>query len=183
MYFRGILGVNLHINETIFLNESNFVFCAIMSKTVSDFSKTIFVLTAYKKEHNCKKQKDSQLLEKCGKSSIQIFESMIHHRNIFQLMRHYTQWNKKLHSPSIIPISHIVMVFYWSHWMMQDFLIHTKLHCVLQNWRLEMDPITWSLPLTTWSIGLSKWKLTSLSQVEQSRPIVSTQVLSQQIGF
>ena len=49
MYFRGILGVNLHINETLFLNESNFVFCAIMSKTVSDFSKTIFVLTAYKK--------------------------------------------------------------------------------------------------------------------------------------
>ena len=91
MYFRGILGVNLHINDTLFLNDSYFFFGAIMSKTISDFSKTIFVLTTHKKERSCKKQKDSQLLEKCGKSSIQIFKSMMHHRNIFQLMRHYTQ--------------------------------------------------------------------------------------------
>ena len=39
MYFRGILGVNLHINETLFLNDSHFVFCAIMSKNRFRFLK------------------------------------------------------------------------------------------------------------------------------------------------
>ena len=107
-------------------------------KTVSDFSKATFVSTTHKKEDSCGKQIDFQLLERSGKSSTHIFQSMLHHRNIFQLMIHYTQWDSKLSSASIIPISHIVMVCYWSHWMMQDFVIHTKLYRMLQNRRLEM---------------------------------------------
>ena len=65
---------------------------------------------------------------------------MLNHRNIFQLMRHYIQWDDKLPSTRIIPIRHIVMVCYWSHWMMQDFFIHAKLYRILQNRKLEMVP-------------------------------------------
>ena len=149
MYFRGILGVNLHMTDRLFSNDSHFVFGAIMSKSVSNFLKVTFTSTTHKKEHSCGKQIDSQQLESSQKSSIKIFQCMFHHRNIFQLMSHYTQWDNKLPSASIIPISHIVMVCCWSHWMMQDFLIHTNLYLMLQYRRLEMVPITWSLPLTT----------------------------------
>ena len=72
---------------------------------------------------------------------------MLHHRNIFELMRHYTQWDNKLPSASVISISYIVMVCYWSHWMMQDFLIHTKLYriCKTEGWRwsLLIDVCHW----------------------------------------
>ena len=106
-------------------------------KIVSDFSKATFVSTTHKKGHSCGKQIDSQLLERSGKSSIQIFQSMLHHWNIFQLMKHYTQWDTKLPSNSIISISHIVMVSFWSHWMMQDLTIHAKLYvcCKTEGWR------------------------------------------------
>ena len=58
---------------------------------------------------------------------------MSHHRNIFQFMRHYTQWDKLLYA-SIIPIRHIVMVCYWSHWIMQDFLyIQSCIYRMLQK--------------------------------------------------
>ena len=71
----------------------------------------------------------------------------MHRWNIFQLMRHYTQWYNKLPSTSVIPINHIVLVCYWSHWMMQDFLINTKLYYMLQNQRLER----WSLSLKVYN--------------------------------
>ena len=51
-------------------------------KPVSDFSKVKFVSTVYKKERSPGKQIDSQLLERFGESSIQIFQSMLHHCNI-----------------------------------------------------------------------------------------------------
>ena len=57
IYFRGILGVNLHMTDRLFSNDSHFVFGAIMAKTVSDFSKATFVSTTHTKEHSCKKQK------------------------------------------------------------------------------------------------------------------------------
>ena len=87
MYFRGILGVNLHMTDRLFSNDSHFVFGAIMSKNRFRFLKATFVSTTHKKEHSCGKQIDSQLLERSGKSSIQVFQSMLHHWNIFQLMR------------------------------------------------------------------------------------------------
>ena len=141
MYFRGILGVNLHMTDRLFSDGSHFVFGAIVSN-VSDFSKTTFVSTIHKKENSCGKQINSKLFERSGKSSIKIFQDMLHHQNILQLMRHYYQWDNKFPSASIIPINHIVLVCYLSHWMMQDFLIHTKMYCMLQNRRLEMVPIT-----------------------------------------
>ena len=152
MYFREILGVNLHITDRLFSNDSYFVFGAIVSKNRFRFLKGHICFDNPKKEHSCGKQIDSQLLERSWKYSIQILQNMLHHRNIFQLMRYYTQWNNKLPSASIIPISQIDMVCYSIHWMMQDFLIHTKLYCMLQNRRLEMVPLTWSLPMTTWAI-------------------------------
>ena len=91
MYFRGILGVNLHMTDRLFSNDSHFVFGAIMSKSVSNFLKVTFTSTTHKKEHSCGKQIDSQQLESSQKSSIKIFQCMFHHRNIFQLMSHYTQ--------------------------------------------------------------------------------------------
>ena len=69
LYFRGILGVNLHMNDGLSSNDSHFVFGAIMSKNVSDFSKATLVSTIHKKG----KQIDSQQLERSGKSSMQIF--------------------------------------------------------------------------------------------------------------
>ena len=39
MYFRGILGVNLHMTDTLFSNDSRFVFGAIMSKNRFRFFK------------------------------------------------------------------------------------------------------------------------------------------------
>ena len=39
MYFRGILGVNLHMTYRLFSNDSHFVFGAIMSKTRFRFLK------------------------------------------------------------------------------------------------------------------------------------------------
>ena len=107
-----------------------------------DTAKTSFVLAAHKKEHSCWKQIDSQLLERSGKSSIQFFQSMLHHRNIFNLIGHYTQWDKKLPSASITPISHIVMAYYWSHWMMQDFpILQSYTVCCKTE---EIVPIIWS---------------------------------------
>ena len=95
MYFQRILGVNLHMTDKIFSNDSHFVFGAIMSKnrfiSSKNFSKATFVLTIHKKKRSFVKQIDSQLLERSGKSSIRIFQSILHHRNIFQLMRNYTQ--------------------------------------------------------------------------------------------
>ena len=38
MYFRGILGVNLHMTDRLFSNDSHFVFGAIMSKKPSQIS-------------------------------------------------------------------------------------------------------------------------------------------------
>ena len=140
MHFRGILGVNLHMTDRMFSNDSYFDFGAKM--TVSDFSKATFVLVAHKKEHSCWKQIDSQLLERSGKSSIQFFKSMLHHRNIFNLIRHYTPWVKKLPSTSITPISHSVRAYYWSHWMMQDFPILQS--CTVCCKTEEIVPITWS---------------------------------------
>ena len=112
MYFRGILGVNLHMNDRLSSNDSHFVFGVIMSKNRFRFLKGHICFDNPQKEHSCGKQIDSQLLERSGKSSIQIFRCMLHHRNIFQLMRHYTQCYDKLPSANIIAISHIVMVCY-----------------------------------------------------------------------
>ena len=39
MYFRGILGVNLHMTDRLFSNDSHFVFGAIMSKNRFRFLK------------------------------------------------------------------------------------------------------------------------------------------------
>ena len=38
MYFRGILGVNLHMTDRLFSNDSHFIFGAIMSKKPSQIS-------------------------------------------------------------------------------------------------------------------------------------------------
>ena len=67
--------------------------------------------------------------------------NMLHHQNIFQLMRYYTQWDKKLPSTIIIPISHIIMVCYWSHWMRQDLVVKSKhlLEVALALW--QYNPI------------------------------------------
>ena len=140
--FRGILGVNLHMNDRLSSNDSHFVFGVIMSKNRFRFLKSHICFDNPQKEHSCGKQIDSQLLERSGKSSIQIFRSMLHHRNIFQLMRHYTQCYNKLPSANIIAISHIVMVCYWSQWMMQHFLIHTN--CTVC---CKTEGLRWSLLL------------------------------------
>ena len=142
MYFGKIRGVNLHMTERLFSNDNSFFSGAIMSKIVSDFPKATLVSKTHKKEHSCEKQIDSQLLERSRESSIQIFQSMLHHQNIFQLIRHYTQWDNKLPYASMIPAGHIVKVCYWGHWMMQDFLIHTKLYRMLQNQRPKVVRIT-----------------------------------------
>ena len=89
MYFRGILGVNLHMTDRLFSNDSHFVFGAIMSKNRLRFLKGDICFDNPQEKTNL--WTDSQLLERCGKSSIQIFQSMYHHKNIFQLMRHYTE--------------------------------------------------------------------------------------------
>ena len=39
MYFRGILGVNLHMTDRLFSDDSHFVFGAIMSKSCFIFLK------------------------------------------------------------------------------------------------------------------------------------------------
>ena len=39
VYFRGMLGVNLHMTDRLFLNNSNFVFGEIMSKNRFRFFK------------------------------------------------------------------------------------------------------------------------------------------------
>ena len=141
MYFQRILGVNLHMTDKIFSNDIHFVFGAIMSKnrfiSSKNFSKATFVLTIHKKKRSFVKQIDSQLLERSGKSSIRIFQSILHHRNIFQLMRNYTQWDKKLHSTIIIPLINIVMVCYWSHWMMQNslYIQSCTICCKTKCWR------------------------------------------------
>ena len=135
-YFRGMLGVNLHMTDRLFSNDSYFHFGTIMSKTYFRFLKGHICFD--RRKNSCGKQIDSQLLERSGKSSTQIFQSMLHQRNTFQLIRRYTQWENKLPSASIVPIRHIAMVFYWIHSMIQDFLIHTKLYLILQNQKLEM---------------------------------------------
>ena len=127
MYFRGILGVNLHMTDRLFSNDSHFIFGAIMSK-----NRFRFLI-----DHICfnDPQERTQLWETDRFAAVreiwEIFNSNlskhVQHRNIFHLMRHYTQWDNKLPSTNRIPISHIVMVCYWSHWMVQDFLILTEL--------------------------------------------------------
>ena len=77
MYFRGILGVNLHMTERIFSNDSHL-----------RQSNRFRILKGYicfdnPQEETQIRETDSQLLERSGKSSIQIFQSMLHHRNIF----------------------------------------------------------------------------------------------------
>ena len=81
MYFRGILGVNLHMTDRLFSNDSHFVFGAIMSKNRLRFLKGDICFDNPQERTNL--WTDSQLLERSGKSSIQIFQSMLHHRNIF----------------------------------------------------------------------------------------------------
>ena len=86
MYFGGILEVNLHMTDRLFSNSSQFIFGAIMSKNCFRFFKGYI---CFDNPHSYGKQIDSQLSERSGKSSIAIFQSMLHHRNIFQLMRYY----------------------------------------------------------------------------------------------
>ena len=81
--------VNLHMTDRLFSNDSLFVFGAIMSKNRFKFLKDHICF--HTSRESCGKQIDLQLLERSGKSSIQIFQSMLHDLNIFQLMRHYTQ--------------------------------------------------------------------------------------------
>ena len=91
MYFRRILEVNLHLTDKLFSNESHSVFGATMSENHFRFLKG----------HICfdNPQEGTQLWEtdrfaavrEIWEIFIQIFQSMLHHRNIFQLMRHYTQ--------------------------------------------------------------------------------------------
>ena len=73
MYLRGILGVNLYMPDRLFSDGIHFAFGAIMSKNRFRFVKGHIFLTTHKKEHGCGKQIDPQLLERSGKSSIQIF--------------------------------------------------------------------------------------------------------------
>ena len=90
MYFRGILGVNLHMTDRLFSKGSHYIFGVIMSKNRFRFLKGHICLDNPHERHSCWKQIDSQLLERSEKYSIQIFQSMLHHRNIIQLMKYYT---------------------------------------------------------------------------------------------
>ena len=74
MYFRAILGVNLHMTDRLFSDGSHFVFGAIMSN-VPDFSKTTFASTTHKKEHSCGKQINSQLFERSENLQIKYFKT------------------------------------------------------------------------------------------------------------
>ena len=148
MYFRGILGVNLHMTDKLFSHDSHFVFGAIMSKNRFRFLKG----------HICfdNPQERTQLWETGRFAAVreiwEIFNSNIWKHiapsEYLSIDENFTQWDRKFPSASIIPINYIVMICYWSHWMTQDFLMHTKLYHMLQNGRLEMVPITWSLLLT-----------------------------------
>ena len=91
MCFREIPGVNLHITDRIFSNDSHFTFAVITSKNHFRFLKGHICFDNPQERTKSWKQIDLQLLERSEKSSIQVFQNMLHHRNIFQLMRHYTQ--------------------------------------------------------------------------------------------
>ena len=77
MYFRGILGVNLHMTERIFSNDSH-----LRQSNRFRFLKG-YICFDNPQEGTQIRETDSQLLERSGKSSIQIFQSMLQHRNIF----------------------------------------------------------------------------------------------------
>ena len=77
MYFRGILGVNLHMTERIFSNDSH-----LRQSNRFRFLKG-YICFDNPQEGTQIRETDSQLLERSGKSSIQIFQSMLHHWNIF----------------------------------------------------------------------------------------------------
>ena len=77
MYFRGILGVNLHMTERILSNDSH-----LRQSNHFRFLKG-YICFDNPQEGTQILETDSQLLEISGKSSIQIFQSMLHHRNIF----------------------------------------------------------------------------------------------------
>ena len=90
MYFRGIFGVNLHMTDRLFSDDSHFIFGTIMSKKRFKFLKGQICLD--------NPQERTQLWETDRFAAVReiweifkIFQSMLYHRNIFQLMRHYTQ--------------------------------------------------------------------------------------------
>ena len=78
------------MTDRLFLNDSHFVFDGIMPKNRFIFLKGYICFDYLQEKTLFWETERFAAVREIWESSIQIFQSMLHHRNIFQL-RHYTQ--------------------------------------------------------------------------------------------
>ena len=91
-------------------------------KIVFDFCKVKFALAMQKKNLNSRRLIVLPPWDKFGSYSISLWISMQYLLNIYQLTKHYTQWDTILRSVSIIQRNQTVTVFSGNQWMMEDSL-------------------------------------------------------------
>ena len=178
MYFKGIVGVNLHTTDRLFSNDSHFIFGAIISKNRLRFFKGHI---SFDNPHKKNTAVGNRQIRSCQRDLGNLPLNLPKHvapsehlsidETLYPMRQQiaFRQYNpNEPHRYGLILKS-----------LNDARFLHTKLY----DAKPKTGPYYLKCNLTKSSIQWPKWKLISLSETEPSGPIVSAQVLSQQNVF